>query len=308
MANLSVIVPATDRPAGLPRCLAALDRSREPAGEIIVVERPEDAGPALARNEGASRAGGDVLVFVDADVEVHPDALGLIDERLVQDPALTAVFGSYDDAPDAPGVVSQFRNLLHHHVHQSSPGPARTFWTGLGAVRRDAFFAVGGFDAERYPRATIEDIDLGIRLADRGARIELDPRIQGTHLKSWTLSSMLETDFARRGVPWVALMARRGEAPTALNLGWSHRGSSALAVAGTVALCRGRPLVAAACLGGLVALNRPFYSLLERRLGIQGAAAGVALHALHHVTGAAAVPAGLLTHLVESGRAGEPEG
>src|SRR5205807_8681242 len=62
-----------------------------------------------------------------------------------------------------------------------------TFWAGLGAVRRDAFEAVGGFDAERYLVPSVEDIDLGARLATTGHRIELDPAVQGTHLKAWSL-------------------------------------------------------------------------------------------------------------------------
>ena len=49
-------------------------------------------------------------------------------------PGWTAVFGSYDDEPADEGTVSAFRNLLHHHVHQSSPGPAEDI---LGRARRD---------------------------------------------------------------------------------------------------------------------------------------------------------------------------
>ena len=160
------------------------------------MREPTLAGPAEARNLGAQRARGDVLVFVDADVVVHADAFHRIRAALEADQGLTAIFGSYDDSPPAPGAVSGFRNLLHHYVHQSSPGPATTFWAGLGAIRRDAFLASGGFDAARYPRASIEDVELGIRLAEAGARIVLDPELQGTHLKEWGLGEMLRTDFA----------------------------------------------------------------------------------------------------------------
>jgi hypothetical protein len=45
-----------------------------------------------------------------------------------------------------------------------------------------------------------------------------------------------------------------------------------------------------------VLLNADFYALLGRRLGPSGAVAGVALHALHHLAGAAAVPAGALRY------------
>src|SRR4051794_34507244 len=167
MPTLSVIVPATDAPAHLARCLAALAGGERRPDETIVVTEPAGASPAEARNAGAGRAAGDVLVFVDADVLVHRDALARLAARLA-DPELQAAFGCYDDAPEDPGIVSGFRNLLHHHVHAAAAGPVRTFWSGLGAVRRDAFEAVGGLDAKRFPEASVEDIELGARLARSG--------------------------------------------------------------------------------------------------------------------------------------------
>ena len=137
--TVSVIVPATDAPETLLRCCDALIASEEPPDEIVVIDNPASANAATARNLGAERATGDILFFIDADVEVRPDTVTRIRDAFDADPSLAAVFGSYDDAPAAPGVASRFRNLLHHQVHQSAPGPASTFWTGLGAVRRDAF-------------------------------------------------------------------------------------------------------------------------------------------------------------------------
>ena len=124
------------------------------------------SGPAAARNLAASEAQGDVLWFVDADVQVHADAVNRIRAHFAANPVLAAVFGSYDDTPAAPGLVSRFRNLLHHHTHHSHPGPACSFWAGCGAVRRQAFLDLGGFDAETYDRPCIEDIDFGLRLSD----------------------------------------------------------------------------------------------------------------------------------------------
>jgi len=137
--SLSVVVPATNEPPTLDQCTAAIRAAAAPEDELVVVDGPLPANAARARNLGAARARGDVIVFVDSDVELHRDALDAIRSALTADPDLAAVFGSYDDAPTAPGVVSAFRNLLHHHVHHSAPGPAMTFWTGLGAVRREAF-------------------------------------------------------------------------------------------------------------------------------------------------------------------------
>jgi hypothetical protein len=303
MTRLSVVVPATDSPPTLAACRAALDHAvaaLETTGgtaEVLVVDSPAFLPVCTARNTGARRAGGDVVVFVDADVEVHRDALVRVVAAFA-DPALTALFGSYDDAPSRGGPVAAFRNLLHHHVHQGAGGPAQTFWSGLGAVRREAFLAAGGFDEQRFAVPSVEDIDLGVRLGAREARIVLDPRIQGTHLKAWTLRSMVVTDFARRGVPWVALQLRHGRArSTALNLGWRHRVSALACVVGVLALLARRPPAAGAALAVLLGLNRDFYRLLARRRGFGEALLGVGLHAIHHLTAVASVPFGAASHL-----------
>src|SRR6185436_15848936 len=98
---LSVIVPAHNSVAVLDRCLTALASSGLPreSWELIVVDdgstdatelvaaRYADVavrlagnphGPAYARNRGAEASRGEVLVFVDADVVVHPDTLARI--------------------------------------------------------------------------------------------------------------------------------------------------------------------------------------------------------------------------------------
>lgn len=299
-ATLTVVVPATDRPATLGRCTAALAAAGP--DEVIVVDGPARLNASAARNDGARRARGEILVFVDADVVVRPDALARIRAAFAADPGLTALFGSYDDHPPG-GVVAAFRNLLHHHVHQGAAGPAETFWSGLGAVRRDAFLAAGGFDAQRYPHPSVEDVDLGVRLSAGGARIVLDPTVQGTHLKAWTLRSMVVTDFARRGVPWIGLLLRSGGRSSAvLNLGTRHRLSALAVAAGVLALPARRPAAAGAALLGLLGLNREFYALLVRRRGPVEAVLGIGLHVVHHLTAVAAVPAGVLAHLVERAR------
>ncbi len=291
--RLTLVVPATDDPPTLHRCLEAVEAADDPPDEVVIVRSPRHAGPAAARNVGARDATGDVLVFVDADVLVHRDAFARIRAALVRDPRLVAVFGSYDDRVVDGSVVAGFRNLLHHVVHQRSAGDARTFWAGLGAVRRDAFAAVGGFDADRYPYASIEDVELGGRLAGRGP-IVLDPALQGTHLKRWTLRSMVATDFTRRGVPWVTLMAERREVPATLNLGARERASALAALVGVAALLARRPYVASAALAAGIALNADLYRAVGRSLGARGVLAAVPLHAIHQLVGVAAVPAALV--------------
>lgn len=63
---LSVVIPATDAPPTLGRCLAALERSSE-RHRVAVVTHPPRSGPAAARNAGPARTSGEIIVFVDAD-------------------------------------------------------------------------------------------------------------------------------------------------------------------------------------------------------------------------------------------------
>ena len=66
------------------------------------------------------------------------------------------------------------------------------------------------FDEWHYMRPQIEDIELGRRLRRFGHRLVLDPDIQGTHLKTWTLRGTLLSDFRHRGVPWMWLLLQEG--------------------------------------------------------------------------------------------------
>ncbi len=302
-ARMTAVIPATKGSETLERVRAAIQAAAAPPEEILVVDEPSEAGPAEARNTGAQRASGDVLVFVDADVLVHPDAFVRIRAAFESDPGLSGVFGSYDDEPAHDGTVSAFRNLLHHHVHQTSPGPAMTFWAGLGAIRRDAFLGIGGFD-DAYEVPSIEDIELGLRLTDAGHRIELAPEIQGKHLKGWTLSGMLRCDVLHRGVPWLTLLLTRRHLPAALNLRWRHRMSAIASVglAGALASRRFRAVVPAAAL--LAVLNHDFYRLLWEKLGPRKAALGMGLHVVHHLSAVAASPLALWVYL--RGRRAEP--
>jgi glycosyltransferase involved in cell wall biosynthesis len=204
--SLSVVVPVRNGGRTFERCLQRLRDSRLTDFELIVVDdgstddsaaiarktgaivvqNPTPQGPAAARNRGAQAATAPLVFFLDADVAVHPETLGRALARFDTDPGLSALFGSYDDAPAAPGLVSQYRNLLHHFVHQHGPfvgdvRPAHTFWTGCGTIRRDVFLEFGGFDPRLYPRPAIEDIELGYRLTRAGHRIILARDVLATH-------------------------------------------------------------------------------------------------------------------------------
>jgi molybdopterin-guanine dinucleotide biosynthesis protein A len=308
VSRLSVIVPAHGHPAQLRACLAALRAADVPGTELIVVDdaSPEDmsrvaeesgarllrlaenVGPAAARNAGARHARAPLLLFIDADVVVRPDTLGHVLEAFAAHPEVAAVFGSYDDDPPAPGLVSQYRNLLHHFVHQRGDPEASTFWAGCGGIRRAAFEEVGGFDARRYRHPSVEDIELGYRLRRAGQRIRLDPTLQVTHLKQWTLVSMLRTDILRRAAPWARLVLEGNPVANDLNLSHAQRVSAVLAAVAALAVpaagARVEMLgVAATALLAMGVLNRSLFGFFRRRRGLAFAAACLPLQILHYL-------------------------
>ena len=75
--------------------------------------------------------------------------------------------------------------MIHHFYHQQAKKEATTFWSGCGAVRKDAFLAEDGFDIEQFKHPSIEDIELGYRLRAAGGKIHLLTDMQCTHLKEW---------------------------------------------------------------------------------------------------------------------------
>ena len=326
---LSVIVPAHQAAAFLPDTLQALAQSdlpRERWELIVVDDASRDAtatvaskwadrvvsldapahGPGFARNSGADAGRGAWLVFLDADVRVHPDTLRRFVETIEQNPGMDAMFGAYDDDPTEAGFLSRYRNLLHRYVHLQGAGESETFWAGCGAVRRSTFVAVGGFDAVRYPRPQIEDIELGYRLRDHGFHILLRPEIQGTHLKRWTFGGALRTDLFDRGIPWVRLLLERERLtrPAGLNLRQGESFKIALVLTGILLLLlagpTGQPRLlfpAGAALALVLASNHALIRWFFRKEGPLFALAVLPLNLWYYAISGAAVAAGLVLHL-----------
>ena len=209
----SVIIPSHNRCASLERVLEGLRRQtpgQEDFEVIVVLDGTTDSsqqmlarwrdekrllslawicqeqqGQATARNVGANKAQGEVLVFLDDDVVPSP---GLLQAHLRwhQQQDSVAVLGN---CPVVKTEQSTWYDLViwmwweDMYYARSQPGHIasyRDFCAGNISLRREDFRRVGGFDTE-FRGYGGEDYDLGYRLLKQGVRFIVDQDAHAEH-------------------------------------------------------------------------------------------------------------------------------
>lgn len=183
------------------------DRTASIASEagIDIVSFSRRGGPAKARNAGAERTEGEIILFLDADVTVPADLIKRISDYYNSDTSTVAVQTSYSPYCPAENLASRYQNFYYFYTLSRIKGSSiASFATWCVAVMRDTFIEIGGFNT-RIPEPTVEDEELGYEIADRGLKITLARDLQVTHLASYTISQ-----FARRRVRMAMAQAKCG--------------------------------------------------------------------------------------------------
>jgi serine acetyltransferase/GT2 family glycosyltransferase len=204
--RISVLIATYERHDGVRRLLAMLERQTLPpdAFEVIVVDdgstnaftlagvaapysirlvRQENTGPAGARHRAAQAARGELLVVLDDDMQIGPGFLAG-HARMHPDGTRRVALGPIDPDPDI-AHLSLFEQWNAGRLQRMSQaaldgGALRGtgLWTGNVSLRRDDYFAVGGFDLSL--RAS-EDQELGIRLERAGVEMTIAPEARAVH-------------------------------------------------------------------------------------------------------------------------------
>ena len=199
------------------------------------------------------------------------------------------IFGSYTRETRAAGFLTKFKNLQHHFTHQRGADYQTTFWSGCGAVTREAFEAVGGFDVDLL---ACEDIEFGSEASRLGYRVRLVRDMQVEHLKEYNLASLVRSDFFQRAIPWTRLIHSGRTGMGALNTNRRGRVSVAAAGALLIALIAApfwQPAIGAAAVAlvAILAANWELIALTARELGwLRGAASAGVLLAHYFICGA----------------------
>lgn len=224
LSQWTVIVPCHNAAKTLRRCLEAVRSQHRSPGQVVVVDDASDddtasiaegsgctvirvapnRGPAAARNRGAAEAAGEVLFFLDADIELRPDALARAAAVLDEDPDIGLVQGVYDAEPMIDdGPVERYKTLFEHHWRTRAAGRGGATLFALTAIRTEVFKAAGGFDEALRSG---EDVDLGSRLPE-GTVVVTDPGIVGRHDDVDRLGAMLNEQW-RRSLRFAELVFR----------------------------------------------------------------------------------------------------
>lgn len=329
--RVSVIVPACASASTLAACLHALGASTLPrrAWELIVVDdasadgsariaatcadvvvrlpgRPR--GPAYARNRGAEASRGEILVFVDPDIAVAPQALERILAAFDADPRLSAACGSLAADPGG-GLAAGYHIVCRTFEHRA--GRAPQFWAGLGAIRARVFTAVGPFDEWLYPCSSVEDAELAHRLHLAGYTTARLHDVRATPLDGARLRTILWDEVRARVLPATRLALHVGGRSADLDLGRTFL-SGTLALVAVIAVLMmplhretGPAWIAGIAVIGLIATDRdllrhatrvrgPLFTLTTLPLHFGAAtarAAGVCIGwCAHHLVGPPRVP------------------
>jgi glycosyltransferase involved in cell wall biosynthesis len=227
--RISVIVPGFDGSAVIDDCLRSIrassfgdyelivvdDGSSDDTAQIakryadIVVELPENRGRHVARCAAIEKARGEIVVHIDQDVVIRPDALEVIDRYFAEHPDVAAITGILSLEHPNPDFYSQYKNIYMHEVFRNLPDFVEFLYGSLFALRREAFYAYGlqevGFEAH--------DTAWGQRISTSGGRIVLLKDLEVIHLKRYSFVSLLKNDFAipyHWGVIFVAFKRWRG--------------------------------------------------------------------------------------------------
>lgn len=208
MTNLSVVIPAYDKPSELIDCINTLGATSTLQNDLYVqddaspnfdlrkflgavVERNAvNLGFAGNCNAGAKRAQGDILAFINQDITATPERSQGWDAALLNafaDPQVGIVGArllfANDAIQSAGGLFDVTGTPYHRCLGYSNPDyeevatACEVDWTtgACLAIRRELFERVGGFDT-RYVKGYWEDVDLCMRIRALGGKVWYEPR------------------------------------------------------------------------------------------------------------------------------------
>jgi len=171
-------------------------------------ELPENKGVANARNAGAQKSSGRIILFTDSDVILKTDTVQRVAEFFQKNKNVDAIVGLLDKKSSFRNLASEHFNLRVYYNLTKLPKYINIIYTSICAVRREQFENVEGFNTKMKSEFGLEDAELGFRLSESGFKIVFDKNLSVFHYKHIGFFGLLKNDY-RRSKSRIKLMFRK---------------------------------------------------------------------------------------------------
>ncbi|RMF92236.1 MAG: glycosyltransferase [Candidatus Schekmanbacteria bacterium] len=225
MPDISIVIPTYNASFSIGKCLEAIYKTKDIDFEVIVVddistdntleivrkypckviELKEKSGPSVGRNVGAENAKSDIIMFVDSDAVVLEGGIERIVEGFRKNPEVACISGVFEKNPNNLGWFSRYRDRQVVYWHYSACDEVSVFVLTAGAIRKDIFFEVGGFERKFGVAADIEDFEIGHRIVEKGYKMIVDKNVRFYHFEHSSRFWMLVKKLFKRTRLWMHL-------------------------------------------------------------------------------------------------------
>jgi glycosyltransferase involved in cell wall biosynthesis len=213
--NVRVIVPCFDSDLTIEKCISSIYNSKGVKFEVFLIDDGNNTrldtikndypihivrtsgqeGAGRSRNIGTYGFKGQVIVFVDSDVQIHHDTLASL-IKPIQENSAEATVGGYSK-PTGGSFFNGYKFCyLSFRYNTKRKYLSNTFWSAICAIDYKVFRNADGFK-ECFSGAGPEDIDLGVELSKQGARILSVPQAAGIHLRDLSFLTLLKNDLRK---------------------------------------------------------------------------------------------------------------
>jgi glycosyltransferase involved in cell wall biosynthesis len=189
---------------------------------LRIISQP-NRGRAAARNHGAAKASGELLVLLDDDMEAQPSLLSAHRRAHADSPVSLGIIGAVPITGATSYVEAKFNQHLELLARKSEITTARDIYTGNFSVRRDVFEEAGCFD-EAFTEYGNEDVEFALRLRQKGVRFLYSPDAIARQYHAKTVRERVR-DAKSKGRTAVLLADKHPECWSELELANFHRAS-----------------------------------------------------------------------------------
>jgi glycosyltransferase involved in cell wall biosynthesis len=212
---VSVVIPAYNAENTIGRCLESLmkqDSTEE--YEVIVIDdgsidstpkivskfskvkliKQKNAGPASARNKGASAAKGEFILFTDADCVPMKNWITEMISPFRENREIVGVKGSYKTLQKeitARFVQLEYEDKYTYMINDDFIDFIDTYSAGF---KKSVFLEMNGYDTD-FPVACAEDIELSYRLSKKGYKMVFNHDAVVYHIHPAKLTDYLKKKY-----------------------------------------------------------------------------------------------------------------